>query len=391
MKITKIRFFEYGQKPPKNSRFKDTISNETVGGYFDYTSREEAKDVDKEIVKQEDGYFGYTGSHSVGTYSSSGELNTKEERDALKKEIDQCFHKDGNLCWDYVISLENDKEAYNLGLENTEQWLSAVKEFLPKMLKEYHIDYNNTLWWFDLHRNTEHPHIHLVFMEKHQTRTRGKLTPREMKNVKRHIYSSLSARAKLKERTGKDYRTFFQEKDMSLKELVTSIEKKDLKKNPKLKGLYKVLPKTGRLQYNSYNMKQYQPMIKSIIDDLIQSDDELNKTFNEYISKLDQLEEVMNEEGNDIATIKEAELEKFYSKVGNYILQNFKKTEYVEESKKDGNKVNLPYKPKKTYKKKYLTETKLKGYIHKLANEQQSEIDKAIEEYNRRMEEQLLV
>ena len=138
-------------------------------------------------------------------------------------------------------------------------------------------------------------------------------------------------------------------------------------------------------------MKQYQPMIKSIIDDLIQSDDELNKTFNEYISKLDQLEEVMNEEGNDIATIKEAELEKFYSKVGNYILQNFKKTEYVEESKKDGNKVNLPYKPKKTYKKKYLTETKLKGYIHKLANEQQSEIDKAIEEYNRRMEEQLLV
>ena len=45
MKITKIRFFEYGQKPPKNSRFKDTISNETIGGYFDYTGREEAKEV----------------------------------------------------------------------------------------------------------------------------------------------------------------------------------------------------------------------------------------------------------------------------------------------------------------------------------------------------------
>ena len=132
-------------------------------------------------------------------------------------------------------------------------------------------------------------------------------------------------------------------------------------------------------------------MIKSIIDDLIQNDDELNKAFNEYLGKLDQLEEVMNEEGNDVATIKEAELEKFYSKVGNYILQNFKKTEYVEESKKDGNKVNLPSKTKKTYKKKYLTEAKLKGYIQKLANEQQSEIDKAIEEYNRRMEEQLLV
>lgn len=391
MKITKIRFFEYGKEPPKNSRFKDTISNETVGGYFDYTGREEAKDVDKEIDKQEDGYFGYTGSHSVGTYSSSGELNTKEERDAFKKEIDHCFHKNGNLCWDYVISLEDDNEAYQLGLENTEQWLSAVKEFLPKMLKEYHIDYNNTLWWFDLHRNTEHPHIHLVFMEKNQTRSRGKLTPREMQNVKRHIYSSLSARAMLKERTGKDYRTFFQEKDMSLKELMTSIEKKDIKKNPKLRDLYKVLPKTGRLQYNSCNMKQYQPMIKTIIDDLIQNDEDLKTAFNEYIRKLDQLEEVMNEEGNDVATIKEAELEKFYSKVGNYILQNYKKTEYVEESKKDENKVNLPSKNKKVYKKKYLTEAKLKGYIHKLANEQQSKINKAIEEYNQRMEEQLLV
>ena len=135
MKITKIRFFEYGQKPPKNSRFKDTISSETVGGYFDYTGREEAKDVDKEIDKQEDGYFGYTGSHSVGTYSSSGELNTKEERDAFKKEIDHCFHKDGNLCWDYVISLEDDNEAYQLGLENTEQWLSAVKRIFTKNAK----------------------------------------------------------------------------------------------------------------------------------------------------------------------------------------------------------------------------------------------------------------
>lgn len=88
-------------------------------------------------------------------------------------------------------------------------------------------------------------------------------------------------------------------------------------------------------------MKQYQPMIKTIIDNLIQNDDELNKAFYEYISKLDQLEEVMNEEGNDVATIKEAELEKFYSKVGNYILQNYKKTEYVEETKKDDNKVHL--------------------------------------------------
>ena len=36
-------------------------------------------------------------------------------------------------------------------------------------------------------------------------------------------------------------------------------------------------------------------------------------------------QEVMDEQGGDISSIKEAELNKFYERVGNYILQNFKK------------------------------------------------------------------
>lgn len=45
MKITKIRFFEYGKAPPKNSRYKGKITNDTVGGYFDYTGRMNAKKI----------------------------------------------------------------------------------------------------------------------------------------------------------------------------------------------------------------------------------------------------------------------------------------------------------------------------------------------------------
>lgn len=93
----------------------------------------------------------------------------------------------------------------------------------------------------------------------------------------------------------------------------------------KLKDLYKVLPKTGRLQYNSINMKEYQPIIKSIIDDLINSDEKLSQQFHQYMKKLDMLQEVMEEQGGDISSIKEAELNKFYERVGNYILQIIKK------------------------------------------------------------------
>lgn len=390
MKITKIRFFEYGKAPPKNSRYKGKITNDTVGGYFDYTGRDEAKDADKTVEKQEDGYFGYTGSHTIGTYSSMGVLNEKEDRSQFKKEINRCFHKNGNLCWDYVISLENDDEAHQLELETGEQWAAVMKEVLPKLFKQYDLDYHNVIWWFDVHRNTVHPHIHLAFMEKKQTRTRGKLSKRRMKNVKQIIYTSLAARKRLKERTGYDYKEYFKNKDIAFKELMTSIKNVALSQNMKLKDLYKVLPKTGRLQYNSINMKEYQPIIKSIIDDLINSDEKLSQQFHQYMKKLDMLQEVMEEQGGDISSIKEAELNKFYERVGNYILQNYKKSEYIYDQI-DSKKASSFSKKRNYRTRKYLSETRIKSYILEVSNEQQREIDKAIEEYNKRMESQLLV
>ncbi len=111
MKITKARFMVYGCKPPSNSRMKKEISLDSISGYFEYTGREEAKDVEKEVEDNESGYFGYTGSHTVGTSSSMGVLNTREDRKKFKKEIKKYFNKKGNICWDLVISLESDEEA----------------------------------------------------------------------------------------------------------------------------------------------------------------------------------------------------------------------------------------------------------------------------------------
>ena len=46
----------------------------------------------------------------------------------FKKEIDKYFTLSGNLCWDYVISLEDDNEAYRLELETGEHWIAVMKE-----------------------------------------------------------------------------------------------------------------------------------------------------------------------------------------------------------------------------------------------------------------------
>ena len=76
----------YGCKPPSNSRMKKEIIHWILFQVIlNITGREEAKDVEKEVEDNESGYFGYTGSHSVGTSSSMGMLNTREDRKKIQK------------------------------------------------------------------------------------------------------------------------------------------------------------------------------------------------------------------------------------------------------------------------------------------------------------------
>lgn len=381
MKITKARFMVYGCKPPSNSRMKKEISLDSISGYFEYTGREEAKDVKKEVEVNESGYFGYTGSHSVGTSSSMGMLNTREDRKKFKKEIKKYFYKKGNICWDLVISLESDEEAAKLGFETVDNWNSVMSDVLPKIFKQYDLEYNNVLWWFDVHRNTEHPHVHLAFIEKHQTRFKGKISKAKLENVKRSIYTCIVARQKLAEKTGYDYKEYFKLKDWEFNQLMTLVKGKDLSKLKTLNQLLDALPKTGRLQYNSYNMKEYKPAIDRIIDEIIFNSPDLKKQYDLLIERIDALEEIMNEESAGISTLKEAELNKLHERIGNYIIKNYKKTE----------KIKIKRETKVIRKVKYLNEKRLEGFIYSVALEQQNSINKSIEEYYKRMQNNLIV
>ena len=120
------------------------------------------------------------------------------------------------------------------------------------------------------------------------------------------------------------------------------IKDKDLSQIKGLKELCRSLPKSGRLQYNSYNMKSYKKAIDNVIKNIIESDEELKKEYDCFVHKLDLLEEAMRDDGNQYGHIKQRELDKFFERIGNYILQNYKKNEYVLlEKSKDHNKPDL--------------------------------------------------
>ena len=428
MKIEKVRFFEYGAKAPTDSRFTGTMNSEALIGWFEYTSNDEKKEDHKNITLHEDGYFGYTSSHTSGTFSSEGELVSEEQKNNLKKLIKKSFSKNGNLCWDYIISLESDIEAEECGLTTPLQWYSMVKAVLPKIFKEYGFDSSNMIWWFDVHRNTEHPHIHLTFLEKNQTRTHAKISKKQLENTKRFFWTEISARKDLTKLVEKNYIDFFKDKDNAFKELINSVDDSIRTKKINLNVLYSLLPRTGRLQYNSFQLKSYRPLIDSVIDDIIENTPDLQKQFNNFFEKVEMLEKAMNKSGN-VSTIKEAEMNKLRERIGNLILKNFKKRDEViddnfkikinsfqqnelesrtfrihdyDKHKQYNKKIIIKrestcikkgkhIKARKIFKKRFLTKKQLASEISLAAYEQEREIDEALNEYYRRMEQNLII
>ena len=77
----------------------------------------------------------------------------------------------------------------------------------------------------------------------------------------------------------KQDREYFKIKDQEFNQLVTLIKGKDLSNVKTLNQLLDALPKTGRLQYNSYNMKDFKPVIDGIIDEIIFNSPDLKKQY----------------------------------------------------------------------------------------------------------------
>ena len=96
---------------------------------------------------------------------------------------------------------------------------------------------------------------------------------------------------------------FLKSKDVDFKNLMNVIDSRVLEKEKvSMNELYKILPKQGRLAYNSCNMLPYKKLIDSLIDKVL-SDADVQKEFNIYLSKLEQLEDLMNRQVNTIYQI----------------------------------------------------------------------------------------
>lgn len=381
IKIHKLRFLIYGYQPPKGSRFKGTLDTGSLIGYTQYTDRDDAKGNEKKLGKRKDGYLGYTSSHHKdATISSEGVIDSTKKREELYKKMEKAFSKKGDIFYEEIISLESHEEAERFSLgQSAKQWEPLLNEVLPKVFRHKGFDPDNMLWTADLHTNTQHPHVHLLFMEKEHTIDRGKFTKSDMKYLKRQLLSALERRQSYCDRLEASADDVFRNKDQQFRHLMSDVEQSLLdNKNIQLTELLKALPKRGRMQYNSYNMKDYRPLIDNYIDHLIRTDKKAKASFEKLMETIDKLEANINDAGNEkISTLKEAEMRKIYERIGNLILQKAKDPDYKEimtVNKRTGETQIRRY-------RKPLTNISISRAIVDVAKAQEQEMEEALEEF----------
>ncbi|WP_314837847.1 relaxase MobL [Solobacterium moorei] len=329
VEIDKIRFFELGMKAPKNSRFKGIITQDTVfgrKGWLDYTGREEATQPDKGFYEDGNEFIGYTlreGAAEGLTMTSNGTY-TAESIHEFKNICRESFKDKGDIVWDMVVALPTYDYAESCGLRTQHDYAGLISKVLPQFFKKVGLDSQNMLWWENYHKNTEHPHMHICFLEKNKTRSRGKVTLKQLKSLKAIIIKELSLREDFFRDTAIKPEQFFKNKDAEIKEMIRASKNYDFSKIKTVTDLALVLPRYGRMQYGSYQMMPYREKLDEIAEEFLNSD-ALKEMYKSFLEKLDTLSQTMDTAaGTDIATIKDTEIKKLHKQIGNIILDQIK-------------------------------------------------------------------
>lgn len=258
-------------------------------------------------------------------WNKTGDILKSDALKKLKNEKDKGTYLRGFLSFPPDFSLSH-------GLITKSDFYSLSNSVITDFILDMGLDLNNVEWYCALHRNTNHPHIHFCIYEKKQTKKQLKAPLYAINNFKRNVAKYLV-----------NYNKFYQLRDETLNDITKKINVKDFNKvksqrlfgdkyrkhlNKILLELYSKLPKTGRLQYNSDNLK----FIKKDIDEVIEfilTHDSIKYQYSKYLKLLNEHQKELNvlygmSKSNQNKKYYNEQKNKLYSKIGNEILNNFK-------------------------------------------------------------------
>ena len=236
-------------------------------------------------------YTKYVGNSekSCGAFGNDGFLT-----DEQKRELREQLRTTQGCIWDMVISFR--EEFGEMYCRDYEQAYNFIKKELPKFFTRAGLDKDNIIWYAGLHKNTENKHIHISFFEKE---------PKFYKNNKELVFHSgkipknvlIKSKAIFeKALTNKSAEIIKIRKDLNEKYnmfLDPISLKKGIKKQ--MLKLYDMMPKSGRVSYDSENMENVKSYVDDITRNLIKSDKKLEKKFYDFLYELYKLEKWQKE------------------------------------------------------------------------------------------------
>ncbi|MBR4003057.1 MAG: hypothetical protein IKI95_03190 [Clostridia bacterium] len=238
-------------------------------------------------------YVEYSGNSekSHGVFNQNG-LMSPEDMKILRKNL----RVTESVIWHGVISFT--EKFGNTYCDNYEKAFEMMKQEMPKFFRNCHFNPDNIEWFAGLHENTDNKHIHFSFFEKSPQRYK--------RDCERLCYSDgflpekVIARAKASIELNLMKISFnVNEKRKLLTEELKNIMQTGVYMN-KINSLVIILPREGRMQYDSENLKKYRPHIDLIINQIISNNDELSKKFYAF---------------NSILSTRDSEMVKAYSRM----------------------------------------------------------------------------
>lgn len=234
-------------------------------------------------------YFTRSNTNS-GLFNLNGVM-TNEQKEELRTQL----RETESVIWHGVISFEEELTEW---FNNQENAIKFLRQTFPSFLERTHLDPKNIVLYAALHDDTDNRHIHFSFFEKEPKRWnkngvlsytwRGNIDSRAIDNY------LVSANMHLDEHA-EEYYSARDRALARLKEIRGEIKEKGAKRTPPtvvraLRELAENLPKEGRLQYNSDNMKELRPMIDRVGALLIAFDPESDKAYKAMMQQFARIE-----------------------------------------------------------------------------------------------------
>lgn len=291
--ISSFYFFEHGKEIIKSKKFnfKTTgkiANSSTIVGLTKYQ-------IDKHGIENKNDIEGYVGymMRELGdefkrnpiAITNYGKLNLSDENDIAKynelsKNMSSAFSKDGNLAWCPIISFDGFEIAKDMYMLSDDDYLAVISKSLPAWFKKVGLEPSNMLWTASYHNNTDNPHVHFLFMEKQQTRTKGSFKIKEINDFRLELVKAINQRTRVLNKAENNIENIknqhfkLDENKIILKQGVSDFLSNKVDKiiQKEIIELYKRIDKdkpSGKLMINSYSMKNYREDIYKMVDNIL--------------------------------------------------------------------------------------------------------------------------